>query len=43
MKIALGTANFSQKYGLSEKNINLNKKIEKILLFLKKLKTLYLN
>ena len=30
----LGTANFSQKYGLSEKNINLNKKIEKILNFL---------
>ena len=33
MKIALGTANFGQKYGLSKKNIKSNKKIEKILKF----------
>ena len=33
MKIALGTANFGQKYGLTGKNINSNKKIEKILKF----------
>jgi len=33
MKIALGTANFGQKYGLNGKNINSNKKIEKILKF----------
>jgi|TARA_B110000027_G_scaffold130843_1_gene154237 aryl-alcohol dehydrogenase-like predicted oxidoreductase len=33
MKIALGTANFGQKYGLSKKNIKSNKKIKKILKF----------
>ena len=33
MKIALGTANFGQKYGLSKKNIKSNKRIEKILKF----------
>ena len=33
MKIALGTANFGQKYGLTRKNINSNKEIEKILKF----------
>jgi aryl-alcohol dehydrogenase-like predicted oxidoreductase len=33
MKIALGTANFGQKYGLAKKNINSNKKIKKILKF----------
>ena len=33
MKIALGTANFGQKYGLSKKNIKSNKEIEKILKF----------
>ena len=31
MKIALGTANFGQKYGLSKKNKKSNKKIKKIL------------
>ena len=33
MKIGLGTANFGQKYGLTRKNINSNKEIEKILKF----------
>ena len=33
MKIALGTANFGQKYGLSKKNIKSNTKIKKILKF----------
>lgn len=33
MKIALGTANFGQKYGLAKKNIDSYKKIEKILKF----------
>src|SRR5210317_1465120 len=31
MKLALGTANFGQIYGLSKKNINLKKKIKNIL------------
>ena len=33
MKIALGTANFGQKYGLAKKNINSKKEIKKILKF----------
>ena len=33
MKIALGTANFGQKYGLAKKNISSNEKIKKILKF----------
>ena len=33
MKIALGTANFGQKYGLAKKNIKSNKKVKKMLKF----------
>ena len=38
MKIALGTANFGQKYGLAGKIIKSDKKVKKILQFAKTLR-----
>ena len=43
MKIAIGTANFNQKYGISNSKIKNFKEIKKILNFLKKNKIYHID